>query len=93
MGLIGATAAGLRQSHSNAGSEPCLRPTPQLTAMLDLQPTEQGQGSNPRPHGLQLGSLTTEPRREFPEKFRRIERLYISKRKSVYSQSEKWLLL
>ena len=34
-GLIGAVAAGLRQSHSNAGSDPCLRPTPQLTAMLD----------------------------------------------------------
>ena len=33
--LIGAVAAGLRQSHSNAGSEPRLRPTPQLTAMLD----------------------------------------------------------
>ena len=34
-GRIGATAAGLRQSHSNAGSEPHLRPTPQLMAMLD----------------------------------------------------------
>ena len=32
-GLIGAVAASLCQSHSNAGSEPCLRPTPQLTAM------------------------------------------------------------
>ena len=32
-GLIGAVAAGLRQSHSNVGSEPDLRPTPQLTAM------------------------------------------------------------
>ena len=29
---IGAIAAGLRQSHSNAGSEPCLQPTPQLAA-------------------------------------------------------------
>ena len=34
-GLIGAVAAGLRQSHSNARPEPCLRPTPQFTAMLD----------------------------------------------------------
>ena len=25
--------------------------TPQLTAMLDPQPTEQGQGSNLHPHG------------------------------------------
>ena len=34
-GLIGAVATGLRQSHSNAGSEPRLQPTPQLTATQD----------------------------------------------------------
>ena len=34
-GLIGAIAAGLCQSHSNARSEPHLQLTPQLTAMLD----------------------------------------------------------
>ena len=34
-GQIGATAAGLHHSHSNVGSEARLRPTPQLTAMLD----------------------------------------------------------
>ena len=34
-GLIGAVADGLRQSHSNAGSEMHLQPTPQLTAMPD----------------------------------------------------------
>ena len=34
-GLTGAVAASLRQSHSNTGSESCLKPTPQLTAMLD----------------------------------------------------------
>ena len=34
-GLIGAVAAGLHQSHSNAGSEPRLQPKPQLTAMPD----------------------------------------------------------
>ena len=33
--LIGAAAAGLHQGHSNAGSEPRLQPTPQLTATLD----------------------------------------------------------
>ena len=33
-GPIGAVATGLRQSHSNAGSEPRLQPTPQLTATL-----------------------------------------------------------
>ena len=34
-GLIGAVAAGLHHSHSNAGSQPSLRPTPQLMAMPD----------------------------------------------------------
>ena len=34
-GLIGAVAAGLCHSHSNVGSEQCLRPTPQLMAMPD----------------------------------------------------------
>ena len=34
-GLIGAVAAGLRQSHSNVESEPRLQPTPQLTATPD----------------------------------------------------------
>ena len=34
-GPIGAVATGLRQSHSNAGSEPSLQPTPQLTATPD----------------------------------------------------------
>ena len=34
-GLIGAIAAGLCHSLSNARSEPCLRPIPQLTAMPD----------------------------------------------------------
>ena len=50
-GRIGAIATGLRQSHSNVGSEPRLQPTPQLMATLDPQPTEQGQESNPQPHG------------------------------------------
>ena len=34
-GPVRAVAAGLRQSYSNAGSEPCLQPTPQLTTKLD----------------------------------------------------------
>ena len=46
-GLIGAVVVGLHHSHSNVGSKPCLRLTPQLTAMPDPQPTERGQGSNP----------------------------------------------
>ena len=35
LGVEGASAAGLHHSHSNAGSELRLRPTPQLTAMPD----------------------------------------------------------
>ena len=34
-GPIGAVATGLHQSHSNSGSEPRLRPIPQLTATPD----------------------------------------------------------
>ena len=37
-GPVGATAAGLCHGYSNMGSEPCLWPTPQLTAMLDPYP-------------------------------------------------------
>ena len=50
-GLFGAVAAGLGQSHSNTGSEPHQRPTPQLMATPDPEPTEQGQGSNLQPYG------------------------------------------
>ena len=49
-GQIRATAAGLHHSYSNTGSKLHLRPT-HLTAMLDPQPTEQGQGLNPQPNG------------------------------------------
>ena len=45
-GQIGAAAAGLHCSHSSSRSKLHLQPTPQLTAVLDPQPTEQGQGSN-----------------------------------------------
>ena len=34
-GLIRAVAASHSHSHSNAGSQSCLQPTPQLTAMPD----------------------------------------------------------
>ena len=34
-GQVGAVAASLHHSHSNVGSEPHLRPTPQLTATPD----------------------------------------------------------
>ena len=45
-GQIRPIAASLWHSHRNTRSEPCLQPTPQLTAMPDPQPTEQGQGLN-----------------------------------------------
>ena len=48
-GPIGAAAVGLCHSCCNVGSELHLQPTPQLTAMSDPQPTDQGQGSNPHP--------------------------------------------
>ena len=50
-GLIRAIASGLCYSHSNARSNPHLRPTPQVMAMPDPEPTEQGKGSNLQPHG------------------------------------------
>ena len=50
-GLIGAVAAGIYHSHGCMGSEPYLKPTPQLTATSDPQPTEQGHGLNLCPHG------------------------------------------
>ena len=63
-GPIGAVAADLPLSHSNAVSEPSLQPTPQLMATPDPKPTEKGQGSNPRPHGSYSDSLNTAPRWE-----------------------------
>ena len=39
-GQIGAAVAGLHHSHSNARSEPHMKPKPQLTAMLNPKPTE-----------------------------------------------------
>ena len=59
---IGPVAASLRHSHSNAGSELCLRPTSQLDLRHSswqhrILNTELDQGLNPRPHGSSLGSL------------------------------------
>ena len=48
-GQIGAAAKDLCHSHSNVESEPYRGPAPQLAAMQDPQPTEQGQGLNPHP--------------------------------------------
>ena len=40
-GQIGATAEGLRHSHSNAGSEPSLPPTPQFMQPQILNPLRE----------------------------------------------------
>ena len=40
-GLIGATVASLHHSHSNEGSEPSLRPTPQLRETPDPYPLSE----------------------------------------------------
>ena len=54
-GRIRATASG--HSLIIAGSQPRLRPIPQFMATPDPPPTEQGQGSNPHPHGCQSDSF------------------------------------
>uniref|UniRef100_A0A8D0VFY9 Serine/threonine kinase 31 n=1 Tax=Sus scrofa TaxID=9823 RepID=A0A8D0VFY9_PIG len=59
-GRIGAAGTGLRQSHSNTGSKPCLQPTPQLTATPDRQPTEQGQGPSLNKDIMKIGSSLSE---------------------------------
>ena len=55
-GPFGAAAPDLHRSHSSARSEPCVRPTPQLTAMANLWPTEPHRGSKPNPKGYWSGS-------------------------------------
>ena len=50
-GQIRAAAAALFHSHSKAGSEVCLTPTPQLTAVTETKPTKRCQRSNPCLHG------------------------------------------
>ena len=53
-------------AHGNAGSEPCLWPTPQLTATPGPWPTERGQGSNPATSWLLVGFISAVPRQELP---------------------------
>ena len=50
-GLIGAVAASLCQSHSNTRSQPHLHLHHSSWQHWILNPLEQGQGSNPKPHG------------------------------------------
>ena len=50
-GQVRATAGDPCHSHSNSGSEPRLQPIPQLSGHAGSLTTEQGQGSDLRPHG------------------------------------------
>ena len=52
-GPIRAVATGLRQSHSNAGSEPRLQPTPQLMATPIPNPPSKGRDQT---HNLMVPS-------------------------------------
>ena len=65
-GRIGAAAAGLHHSHSNARSKLCLWATPQLMATLDPWPIEWGQGSNTWSSWILVGFVTAEPQWELP---------------------------
>ena len=56
-GQIGAAAAGLHHSHSNAEFEPHLRPTPQLAAMSDPQPRP---GIEPTSSWILVGFISAE---------------------------------
>ena len=50
-GQIGAIAPGLHHSHSYTGSEPCLRPTPQLHGNAGSLTHWERPGIEPQPHG------------------------------------------
>ena len=63
-GRIGAVAAGLHHSHSNTGSEPYLRPTPQLTAVP--YPLCKARDRTCILMDVLVRFLSAEPRRELP---------------------------
>ena len=65
-GQIRATASSLHHSHSNAGFQPRLQPTPQFTATLDSQPTDWGKGLSLHPRGYQSDSFLLRHNRNFP---------------------------
>ena len=56
-GQIKAVAAGLQHNHSDARSKLHLRPAPQLMAMPDTEPIEQGWVLSLHPHEYSSGSL------------------------------------
>ena len=86
-GRIGAEAAGLRHSHSNARSELHLQPMLQLAATLAPYPTEWGQGSNHMLVDTISDSLPSEPQWKLQESslFSSMLYLHILKIQVVYS--------
>ena len=72
-GQIRAIAAGLH-SHGSDRSELSLWPIPQCMAMLDPQPTEQGQGWNPHPRGSSSGYLNHRAKKGTPESQRELQK-------------------
>ena len=66
-GQIRPAAAGLRHSHSDTRSEPCLWPTPQLMAMLDPQAKRLSEaGIEPTPSWILVRFVSTLPPWELP---------------------------
>ena len=65
-GRIRTVAAGLHHSHSNAGAETCLWPTPQLTAMPDPLTVWARPGIKPTSSWLLVRFVSTEPWWEYP---------------------------
>ena len=63
--LIRAAAADLHHSHSNAGSEPRLRPTPQLAATQVLNPLSET-WVRPASSWILVRVVTAEPQQELP---------------------------
>lgn len=64
-GQMGSVAAGLQHSHSHAGSEPCLRPTP---CSRQCQIPDQGArlGIEPESSWTLVGFVSTAPQQELP---------------------------
>ena len=63
-GWIGVAAAGLSHSHSNKGSQPHLRPTPQLNGNTESLTHWVGPGIEPTASWILVGFITTEPQQE-----------------------------
>ena len=64
---IQATAANLCHSHSNTGSESCLRPTPQLRATLDTLTHRARPRIEPVSSWMLVRFISTEPQQELQE--------------------------